>query len=661
VCELGYSAISWILSDQKVLLWTEEKKVPSALKTLTRMVPRWFEPTTSREDAIQKLQTSHTGSFLIRQSSQPGTLALSLRTGPGEDDIQHFIIISRNGSVALEDSDLEFDSLVSFVNHYSSHRDELPVRLKMSSPSRKTSAPGGFMRGDSPYVSMVGNHGRQRTKSTIWVNSPVFRTNEAVKSRDLEVIQSVLQQGSNLEDSFSSLLSQQLEQLHQSTEQQDEQLDQSNKQTDKSSAVTSIRVNESVERDPVVNDADNDDDYEDYSLPIDVANSTNLYEDPETTAPVHNKQPNAVSRAGGGRLPSPIPPSISGSPRTRGGRLPSPAPQPNRRLSYLAPHRQLEHIDERLLGEEQQAAAADRTTLAAADRLAAAPGSPVAAAATAAVTPKVISGKSSSLGEARPRFRKNNSVVVNQFRPAPPQAPVNLSKSCSNIFEELEKRNEENKNFRRSFVRKVSLNLSVRRNNNLQPIRKISSAMKRMFPAIPKTFASLVNSQENSDSWEYLADCGVSSPVYEEVKDVIMSNPNNKLHNNINSNNNNNNSNKINNNNKEVTNDHQEAVYCDIEDRVASSRETQQVSADKLIFRSGSIDSLYESEYTGSNPTSIERSPRCGPACSTVNSGSADPLATRQGMNHITRIRVGNPPQMKSSGLMSCDEIVHYV
>merc|ERR1712200_335172 len=361
------------------------------------------------------------------------------------------------------------------------------------------------------------------------------------------------------------------------------------------------------------------------------------------------KQPNAVSRAGGGRLPSPIPPS-SGSPRTRGGRLPSPAPQPNRRLSYLAPHRQLEHIDERLLGEEQQATVADRTSLAAADRLAAAPGSPVAAAATAAVTPKVISSKSSSLGEARPRFRKNNSVVVNQFRPAPPQAPVNLSKSCSNIFEELEKRNEENKNFRRSFVRKVSLNLSVRRNNNLQPIRKISSAMKRMFPAIPKTFASLVNSQENSDSWEYLADCGVSSPVYEEVKDVIMSNPNNKYHNN-----------KINSNNKEVTNDHQEAVYCDIEDRVASSRETQQVSADKLIFRSGSIDSLHESEYTGSNPTSIERSPRCGPACSTVNSGSADPLATRQGMNHITRIRVGNPPQMKSSGLMSCDEIVHYV
>ena len=44
-----------------------------------------------------------------------------------------------------------------------------------------------------------------------------------------------------LEFCYSSLLSQQLEQLHQSTEQQDEQLDQSNKQTDNSSAVTSIR------------------------------------------------------------------------------------------------------------------------------------------------------------------------------------------------------------------------------------------------------------------------------------------------------------------------------------------------------------------------------------------------------------------------------------
>jgi len=464
------------------------------------MVPRWFEPTTSREDAIHKLQKTHNGSFLIRQSSQPGTLALSLRTGAGEDDIQHFIIISRNGSVALEDSDLEFDSLVSLVNHYSTNRDELPVSLKMSNPTRKSSAPGGFNRGDSPYVSMVGNHGRQRTKSTIWVNSPVFRTTDAVKSRDQEVIQSVLQQGSNLQDSFSSLLSEQLEQLNQTA------------------SVTSIRVNQSEEKESA---KVADDDYEDYSLPIDVAQ--NLYEEPETPSGSPNLPPRSPD------LPSRLSPSL----------------ETNRRLSYLSPHRQLEHIDERLVCDYRRPANDDTRGL-------------------------FGGNKSSSLDShqseaVRPRFRKNNSVVVNQFRPSELQVPANVSKSCSNIFEELEKRNEENKNFRGSFVRKVSLNLSIRRNNNIQPIRKLSAVMKKIFP-LPKSFASLINSQENSDSWEYLADCGVSSPLYEEVKDVPK--PSKSPFSNSKSNIHKNNNNINNKNNNNMT----EAVYCDIQERLEEIR-----------------------------------------------------------------------------------------
>lgn len=538
------------------------------------MVPRWFEPTTSREDAIHKLQKTHNGSFLIRQSSQPGTLALSLRTGAGEDDIQHFIIISRNGSVALEDSDLEFDSLVSLVNHYSTNRDELPVSLKMSNPTRKSSAPGGFNRGDSPYVSMVGNHGRQRTKSTIWVNSPVFRTTDAVKSRDQEVIQSVLQQGSNLQDSFSSLLSEQLEQLNQTA------------------SVTSIRVNQSEEKDSA-NVAD--DDYEDYSLPIDVAQ--NLYEEPETPSGSPNLPPRSPD------LPSRLSPSL----------------ETNRRLSYLSPHRQLEYIDERLVCDDRRPANDDHRGL-------------------------FGGNKSSSLDShqseaVRPRFRKNNSVVVNQFRPSELQVPANVSKSCSNIFEELEKRNEENKNFRGSFVRKVSLNLSIRRNNNIQPIRKLSAVMKKIFP-LPKSFASLINSQENSDSWEYLADCGVSSPLYEEVKDVQK--PSKTPFTNSKSNIHKNNNNINNKNNNNMT----EAVYCDIQERL--EEETQE---DKISYRSGSCDSLYESEYSESNPTSIDRNTR--PETSKV------PMSIPK-KDHVTRIRVGNP-QPDPAGSIGVERNIYYV
>jgi hypothetical protein len=70
---------------------------------------------------------------------------------------------------------------------------------------------------------------------------------------------------------------------------------------------------------------------------------------------------------------------------------------------------------------------------------------------------------------------------------------------------------------RKSFVRKVSINLSVRKSNS-KPIRKISDAMKKMFP-MPKSLKSLANSQINSDSWEYLAECGIN-PVYEEVQEI---------------------------------------------------------------------------------------------------------------------------------------------
>ena len=63
----------------------------------------------------------------MRASRQPGTLALSVRlppsTCPGLElelpSVQHFIILSRGGGrVALEDSDLVFDNIVSLTFHY---------------------------------------------------------------------------------------------------------------------------------------------------------------------------------------------------------------------------------------------------------------------------------------------------------------------------------------------------------------------------------------------------------------------------------------------------------------------------------------------------------------------------------------------------------------
>ena len=58
--------------------------------------------------------------FIIRGSRQPQTLAVSLRLKDRPDfpPVQHFIVVVRGGRVALEDSDLLFDNIVSLAFHY---------------------------------------------------------------------------------------------------------------------------------------------------------------------------------------------------------------------------------------------------------------------------------------------------------------------------------------------------------------------------------------------------------------------------------------------------------------------------------------------------------------------------------------------------------------
>jgi len=175
---------------------------------------------------------------------------------------------------------------------------------------------------------------------------------------------------------------------------------------------------------------------------------------------------------------------------------------------------------------------------------------------------KLESGTRSA--EYRPRFRKNNSVMC-----PPPfrsldnnkMASTNLSKSCSDLLKEIEKKNGppiQQNELRKSFVRKVSLNLSVRKSNS-KPIRKISDAMNKIFSMPKMSVKSLLNSQVNSDSWEYLAECGVN-PVYEEV---------------------------------------QEHKAKDSEDN------TRHIN--KAVLRCMSVDSLYESENSNSNSSSMSR------------------------------------------------------
>lgn len=113
-----------------------ESALTSLMTPLERIVktkPIWYLPDVTREESVKLLANKKTGNFIIRGSRQPQTLAISLRLKDRPDfpPVQHFIVLVRAGKVALEDSDLLFDNIVSLAFHYTQVCDELPERLTL--------------------------------------------------------------------------------------------------------------------------------------------------------------------------------------------------------------------------------------------------------------------------------------------------------------------------------------------------------------------------------------------------------------------------------------------------------------------------------------------------------------------------------------------------
>jgi len=113
-----------------------ESALTSLMTPLERIVktkPIWYLPDVTREESVKLLANKKTGNFIIRGSRQPQTLAVSLRLKDRPDfpPVQHFIVLVRGGKVALEDSDLLFDNIVSLAFHYTQVCDELPERLTL--------------------------------------------------------------------------------------------------------------------------------------------------------------------------------------------------------------------------------------------------------------------------------------------------------------------------------------------------------------------------------------------------------------------------------------------------------------------------------------------------------------------------------------------------
>lgn len=105
---------------------------------LARSHQIWFLPGIQRAGAFHLLQGKEEGCFVVRQSSQPHTMALSVRLPPDKGPyIEHYLIQSEGKRVGLETSENRFDNMNALIAHYANCCDELPVQLKLPKAIRE--------------------------------------------------------------------------------------------------------------------------------------------------------------------------------------------------------------------------------------------------------------------------------------------------------------------------------------------------------------------------------------------------------------------------------------------------------------------------------------------------------------------------------------------
>lgn len=109
---------------------------PHSISVLERLIlthPVWFLRGIYRTGAVHLLQGKEVGNFIIRQSSQPNTMAITVRLPDDKGPyIEHYLIEAvGNNKLRLEGSDFHFSAIPLLVAHYCQCCDELPVQLSL--------------------------------------------------------------------------------------------------------------------------------------------------------------------------------------------------------------------------------------------------------------------------------------------------------------------------------------------------------------------------------------------------------------------------------------------------------------------------------------------------------------------------------------------------
>ncbi|KAK6030124.1 SH2 domain protein [Ostertagia ostertagi] len=108
-----------------------EKKV-TLLERIVRSHPIWYLQHLGRPAATHLLRQMEPGNFIVRASSKPGCMAISVRLSKEHETLtDHYIVQygTRGSVIRLESSPYSFRSLPLLIEHYCLHPEELQVRL----------------------------------------------------------------------------------------------------------------------------------------------------------------------------------------------------------------------------------------------------------------------------------------------------------------------------------------------------------------------------------------------------------------------------------------------------------------------------------------------------------------------------------------------------
>ncbi|XP_060062844.1 uncharacterized protein LOC132543369 [Ylistrum balloti] len=104
----------------------------SFVERLTKTFAIWYLPDVGRSGAIHLLKDRDPGNFILRKSSQPETLALSVQfPDKGVPNVDHYLIMSMEDGLQLQGSHHHFCNVPNLLAFYHQNMEELPHVLTL--------------------------------------------------------------------------------------------------------------------------------------------------------------------------------------------------------------------------------------------------------------------------------------------------------------------------------------------------------------------------------------------------------------------------------------------------------------------------------------------------------------------------------------------------